>query len=182
MTEEPKGATVAAGPVAGIRDVFNTVLETVSSGVGTAAKGSGLAGTALLDAITEIVKSTSRGAVGMGSDLVLGAKAIVIGVLRATGEKGEAALKLVSHTAKTVIRHTADMGGDLAAATKGLVLGAIAGAKQMGVDTAQAASTAAQGALEGAREAGSVTAERVLVALKEPIGGIKVALPEAPKK
>ena len=182
MTEEPKGATVAAGPVAGIRDVFNTVLETVSSGVGTAAKGSGLAGTALLDAITEIVKSTSRGAVGMGSDLVPGAKAIVMGVIRGTGETGDAALKLVSHTAKTVIRHTADMGGNLAAATKGLVLGAIAAAKTMGVDSAKAASMAAQGALEGATEAGSVTAERVLGALKEPIGGMKVTIPEPLKK
>ncbi|MBI3857504.1 MAG: hypothetical protein HY293_17625, partial [Planctomycetes bacterium] len=68
--------------------------------------------------------------------------------------------------------------GNLAAATKGLILGAIASAKAMGLDTAKAASTAAQGAYEGAAEAGSVTVERVMAALKEPIGGIKVALPE----
>ncbi|HZE96608.1 MAG TPA: hypothetical protein VE981_06265 [Planctomycetota bacterium] len=69
------------------------------------------------------------------------------------------------------------MGGDLAAATKGLVLGAIAGAKAMGVDYAKA-TAAALGALEGAKEAGSVTVERVLGALKDPIGGSKVAMPQ----
>ena len=118
----------------------------------------------------------------MGSDLTPGSKAIVMGVVRGTGEKGDAALKIVSHTAKIVIHHIADMGGNLAAATKGLVLGAIASAKSMGVEQAQAASMAAQGALEGATESGSVTAERVLGALKEPIGGIKVAIPEPVKK
>jgi hypothetical protein len=90
----------------------------------------------------------------------------------------DAALKMLSHAAKTIIRQTADMGGDLAAATKGIVLGAIASAKNIGVDSAKAAATAAQGAFEGASEAGSVTVERVLAALKEPIGGSKVALPE----
>ena len=173
MTPEFKNGAVDQP---GIRDVFATVLETVTSAITGAAKGPEGAG-----AVTEVVKSAARGAVGMGSDLVPGSKAIVMGVVRGTGEKGDAALKLVSHTAKTVIHHTADMGGDLAAATKGLVLGAIASAKHMGVDSAQAASMAAQDALEGAKETSSVTGERVLGALKEPIGGIKVALPQLSK-
>ncbi len=63
-----------------------------------------------------------------------------------------------------------------------VVLGAIASAKAMGVDSAKAATTAAQGALEGAKEAGSVTLERVLAALKEPIGGSKVALSDSAAK
>ena len=177
MTEEVKSS-----PVPGIRDVFATVLETVTGSIAGAVKESGAAGAVLLNAITEVVKSSARGGVGMGSDLVAGTKAIVLGVVRGTGEKGDAALHIVSHTAKTVIHHTAEMGGDLAAATKGLVLGAIASAKQMGVDSAKAASMAAGGALEGATEAGSVTVERVRGALKEQIGGIQVAIPEPLKK
>ena len=173
MTEEKNNDAVP-----GIRDVFATVLETVTGEISTVTKDLGLSGASLLEAVAGVVKSGVRGAVGMGSDLVPGAKAIVMGVLRGTGAKEEAALKLLSHAAKTVIRHTADMGGDLAAATKGLVLGAIASAKSIGVDNAKAAATAAQGAFDGAAEAGSVTAERVLAALKEPIGGSKVALPE----
>jgi len=176
------GPSGAAAPVPGIRDVFATVLETVTSGISSAAKESGQAGAALLGAVTEVVKSSARGGVGMGSDLVPGSKAIVMGAVRGTGEKGDAALKIVSHVAKIVIHHTADMGGNLAAATKGLVLGAIASAKSMEVDSARAASMAAQGALEGATKVSSLTAERVLGALKEPIGGMKVTIPEPLKK
>jgi len=183
MSDEKKSGGVdhlvppAALPV--LRDAFSTILETVTGGITNAAKTTGAAGAALFDAVSEVVKSAVRGAVEMGSDLVPGTKAIIMGVVRGTGEKGEAALKTLSHAAKSIIRHTADRGGDLAAATKGLVLGAIASAKQMGVETAKAASMAAQGALEGAEEAGSVTVERVRAALKEPIGGSKVALPDS---
>jgi len=88
------GPSDAAGPVPGIRDVFATILETVTSGISSAAKESGLAGAALLGAVTEVVKSAARGAVGMGSDLVPGTKAIVMGVVRGTGEKGDAALRV----------------------------------------------------------------------------------------
>ena len=186
MSEEKKHALVDpatspdGGPtVPGIRDVFATVLKTVTSGITSAAKGTEPAGAALLGAVTEVVKSAVQEAVKIGSDLVPGTKAIIMGVVRGTGEKSEAGLKVLSHAAKTVIRQTADVGGDLAAATKGLVLGAIASAKNMGVDSAKAASTAALGALQGAKEAGSVTVERVLAALKEPIGGSKVAIPNS---
>jgi hypothetical protein len=162
-----------AGPLPGIRDVFATVLETVTGGIAAAVKGS-----ARDRDMEEVVTSAVRGAVGMGSDLVMASKAIAMGVLQGSGEKGEAALKILSAVAKIVIHHTADRGGDLAAATKGLILGAIASARGIGVETAKASTTAAQGILEGASAAGSVTVERVLAALKEPIGGSKVALPE----
>src|SRR5438477_3086332 len=121
MTEEMKNGTVDHPTVAdivntppGIRDVFGTVLETVTGGIAGATKGTGLAGVALLDAVTEVIKIAMRGAVGMGSDLVLGTKAMVLGIIRGTGEKGETALKILSHAAKIVIHHTADMSGDLA--------------------------------------------------------------------
>src|SRR6185503_17466993 len=97
--------TDAVAPVPGIRDVFATVLETVTGGITAAAKESGRDGAALLGAVTEVVKSSARGAVGMGSDLVPGSKAIVMGAGRGTGEKGDAALKIVSHVAKIVIHH-----------------------------------------------------------------------------
>jgi hypothetical protein len=167
-----------AGTLPVLRDAFSTMLETVTRGISSAAKTTGAVGSAHFDAVSEVVKDAVRGAVGMGSELVPGAKAIILGVVRGTGEKGDAALKTLSHAAKSIIRHTADQGADLAAATKGLVLGAIASAKQMGVETTKAASMAAQGALEGAEQAGSVTVERVRAALKEPIGGSKVALPD----
>lgn len=157
-------------PLPGIRDVFATTLETVTDALAKATPGT--------EAIFEVATGAVRGAVAMGSDLVLASKAIVVGVFRGTGAKEDAALQILSQVSKTVVHHTADRGGDLAAATKGLVLGAIASAKAIGVDAAKAASTAAQGAHDGAAQAGSVTVERVMAALKEPIGGIKVATPQ----
>ncbi|HEV3029391.1 MAG TPA: hypothetical protein VG457_17560, partial [Planctomycetota bacterium] len=132
---------------------------------------------AFLEAVSEAVAGAVGEAVANGTDLTPATKAIVVGVLRGTEAKDEAALKILSTTARTVIHHTADRGGNLAAASKGLVLGAIASAKAMGVDVAKAASTAAQGAYEGAVSAGPVTLERVVGALKESIGGIRIALP-----
>jgi hypothetical protein len=132
----------------------------------------------VLESISGIVQNSLREAGGACGNLVLGAKAVVVGVLRGTGEKEEAALKTLSHTARAVIRYTVQLGGDLGASVKGLVLGAIAGAKEANVDRAKMATAGAQGALEGADEAGSAAAEKVRQALKEPIGGVKVVLPE----
>jgi hypothetical protein len=159
------------------RDAFATILESVTQRIAGSVKGAGLTGTALRDALSDVVSAAARDAVEKGGDLGPAAKAIMMGVVRGTGEKSEAALHLLSHAARIVIRHVADRNGNLAATIKGIVLGAIASARSMGVETAKAASTAAQGALEGASEAGSVTVERVLGALKEPIGGSKVVLP-----
>jgi len=151
------------------RDPFATTLESVTRSIAGCAKGK--------EAISEVVGAAAREAVDSGGDLAPAAKAILMGVVRGTGETGEAALQLLSQAARIVIRQTADRSGNLAAAIKGIVLGAIASAKAIGVETAKAASTAAQGAVEGAGEAGSVTVERVRGALKEPIGGNKVVLP-----
>lgn len=175
--DHPVAAKVV-NPVPGNRDVFATILDSVTQSIASSAKGTGLTGAPLLDAISEVVAIAAREAVERGGDLVPGTKAIIMGVVRGSGSTNEAALKVLSHAARIVIHHTADRNGNLAAAIKGIVLGAIASARTMGVDTAKAASTAAQGALEGASAAGSVTVERVLGALKEPIGGNKVVLPE----
>jgi hypothetical protein len=125
-----------------------------------------------------VVAAAARSAVEAGGDLVPATKAIIMGVLRGAGVRNDAALKILSQAARIVIHHTADGNGNLAAAIKGVILGAIASARTMGVETGRAASTAAQGGLEGAREAGPVIVERVLGALKEPIGGNQVVLPE----
>jgi hypothetical protein len=163
--------------VAGVRDPFATILEHLTGRTASLARGGGLTNAALLEAISAAVVSAVGEAVATGTDLIPASKAIVMGVLRGTEAKGEAALQILAMIARTIVHHTADRGGNLAAAAKGLVLGAIAGAKAMGVDVAKAAAAAAQGAYEGAVGAGSVTVERVLGALKEPIGGIRVALP-----
>ena len=176
MSDRTKG-TDDSTTVPGIRDVFATTLETVTGEIAASTRGAGLTGAPLLAAVANVVDGAVRGAVAMGSDLAPAMKAIIMGILRGTEAKEEAGLKILSHAAKIIIRQTADRGGNLAAATKGIVLGAIASAKSIGVDVPKAASTAAQGAHEGAVEAGSLTVEQVLGALKEPIGGSKVALP-----
>ncbi len=170
MVEVTKSQAGAPKPPPGVRDVFSTVLETVTTGI-AAAK---MAGTPLLHAVVEIVRNAAKEAEGISGDRVPGAKAIIMGIVRSAGEKGDAGLQILSQAAKILIRHTADLGGDLAAATKGLVLGAIASARLLELDSVRTSSAAAQGALEGAVEAGSVTVDRVQAALKEPIGGIKV--------
>ena len=167
----PPGRSGIVRPPPGVRDVFSVVLEAVTAGI----SGAKLAARPLLEAISEVVLKTVRESAEMGGDRVPGIKAILMGVLQSAGEKGEAGLKILSHTARIVIRHTAELEGDLGAAIKGLVLGAIASARSLEIDSAQAASRAAQGALEGAAEAGSGTVDRVMEALKQPMGGIKVA-------
>jgi hypothetical protein len=112
----------------------------------------------------------------------MGSKAIVVGVLRATGEKADVALNTLTHTARTVVRQAAALEADLAACTKGLALGAIASAKDLGVDRGSAAAAAAQGALDGAHDAGSAAVEKVRGTLKGTIGGITIGLPEPLKQ
>jgi len=168
----------AISPIPANRDVFNTVLESVTQSIAGSIKGTGLTGAPLLAAVSGVVAGAAREAVEKGGDLVPGTKAIIMGVVRGAGTGNPESHQILSHAAKVIIHHTADRNGNLAAAIKGIILGAIASARTMGGDTAKAASIAAQGALEGASEAGSVTVERVVGALKEPIGGSKVVLPE----
>ena len=151
-------------------DAFAKIVETVSRRMTVGP---------VPETITEVVKSALDGCLATGGSLVLGAKAIVVGVLRGAGEKEEAGLKTLLQTARTLVRHADSLGSDVAATAKGLVLGAIASAKDLGVDLAKTASTAAQGALEGATEAGSAAADKVRKALMESIGGIKIVLPGA---
>lgn len=160
-------------------DVFSRIVEEVTHSLAKAVEGRGNAGVPFLEAATKVVQLALRKAAGMDSDLVVGAKAIVVGVLRAAGEKEGAALSTLSFTARAVIRETARIGGDLASSAKGLVLGAIASAKDLTVDRGDAAFAAARGALEGAQEGPYGAAEKVRAALKEPIGGVTIALPRA---
>jgi hypothetical protein len=183
MTEEKNRGVVdhpvaASPPGPGNRDIFTTILESVTPRIASSARGTGLTGAPLRDAISEVVAAAARDAIERGGDLVPATKAIILGVVRGTGATDDSALAILSHVARIIIHHTADRNGNLAAAIKGIILGAIAGARTMGVEIAKAASTAAQGALEGASEAGSLTIERVLGALKEPIAGNKVVLPK----
>jgi len=178
MTPEEKHS----GSVPGAGDVFATTVKSVSDGIALATKETGKDGPLALEAVTGVVQSSVRGGLGVGGNQTLGAKAIVVGVLRGTGGKAETGLKTLSHTSRAVIRITAQLGGDLSASVKGLILGAIASARDLGVDRAQTATSAAQGALEGADEAGSVAIEEVRKALKDDIGGVKVVLPETVRK
>jgi hypothetical protein len=164
--------------IPGNRDAFTTILESVTQSISRPAKETGLTGAPLLDAVTAVVTVAAGDAVERGGDMTPATKAIIMGVVRGTGATGDAALKTLSHAARIIIHRTADRSGNVAAAIKGVVLGAIASARTMAVETSKAASTAAQGALEGASEAGSVTVETVRIALKEPIGGNKVVLPD----
>lgn len=170
MVETTKTPSGASQPPPGFRDVFSTVLDSVTAAF-TAAK---MAGTPALEAVVQTVRNAVKEAAGISGDRMPGAKAIIMGIVRTAGEKGEAGLRILSQAAKILIRHTADLGGDLAAATKGLVLGAIASARILELDSVRTSSAAAQGAVEGAVEAGPAAAERVQAALKEQIGGIKV--------
>jgi len=159
------------------RDVFGSTLESIAGGTSSAANGTGLVGDALLEAVSEVVKSVVREAVLSGRALLPTCKAIIMGVARGSGAKGEAGLQLLAHVAKIVVHHTADLGGNLTTATKGLILGAIASAKDLDVGFATAASTTAQGALEGAGDSSSVSVARILAALKDPAVGTRIALP-----
>lgn len=178
MNPRPEDATT----VPGAGDVFASTVKSVTDGIARATKETGKDGVLALEAVTGVVQSSLRGGLGVGGNQTLGAKAIVVGVLRGTGGKAETGLKTLSHTSRAVIRITAQLGGDLSASVKGLILGAIASARDLGVDRAQTATSAAQGALEGADEAGSAATEAVRKALKEDIGGVKVVLPEPLRK
>jgi hypothetical protein len=167
-------AEQGADPESGGGDVFARFLESATLGI---ARASGPSGAVSLEAVTLALQDGVRGAVETQSDLVLACKAMVLAALRGTAEQGEAALRTLGSVSTTILRKTSDLGGDRVAATKGIILGAIAGAKGIGVEVPGAAATAAKGALDGAGEAGSVDSERILAVLKEPIGGLRVALP-----
>ena len=151
---------------------FGTIMKSVSESIASAAKGTGTSGISVLESISSIVRTALRGSSGVGSDFIMRTKAIMMGVIRSTGEKENAALKILSHTARTVIRQTAAMKGDVGAAVTGLVRGTLAGAEYLGVDPAKAAWAVSGAAIEEAYVFGSLAAARVRGALKRNIGGI----------
>ena len=175
----PRGRTDPSVPDAG--DLFARTVKTVREAILHAANDAGDEGGRLLDAVVGVAHASLHAALKTGGNLVLGAKAILVGVLKGTGERETAAAKTISSTSCAVIRSAAKLGGDLSACMIGLVLGAIASARDIGVDRAQAASAAAQGALEGAEEAGSAAADAIRRSLRENIGGTHVELPESIK-
>jgi hypothetical protein len=162
----------------GVRDAFSIILESVTTEMTALVLGTKTSSPPSIEAVSGMVRTAVRGAVGMGNNLLSASKAIMMGVLRGAREKNEAALQVVTLAANILIQQTADLGGDLTAATKGLVLGAVASARDVGVEPPRGASFAARGAIEGAAAAGFVTLERVRSALTQPIGGILVALPD----
>ena len=64
------GPAELVNPVPGNRDVFTTILESVTQSIASSAKGTGLAGASLLDAVSEVVAGASREAVERGGDLI----------------------------------------------------------------------------------------------------------------
>ena len=157
---------------------FETIMKAVSDGIARAARGAGTTGITVLEAINGIVRTSLRETPRIGSDLIMGTKAIMMGVIRGGGERDIEALKILSHTARSVVRQTAAMKGDLGAAVTGLVRGAMAGAEHIGVDPAKAAWAVSGAAIEEAYYVGSLAGQGVRKALKENIGGFKVASPE----
>lgn len=170
-----KGGGAHAGRNAG--DIFGTTLQTVYEGVSSAAKGGDKTGVSVHEAVSSVVRPVVRDslATASGNHVVEGTKAIVVGVLRGTGEKDQAALKTLSHTVRTVIRETAQLNGDVAGAASGLILGAIEITNLTGVDPVMAVSTVSRAAIEEADQIGASAAEKVRNTLKKKeIGGIRI--------
>ena len=131
------------------------------------------------DEVTIVVEEALAAILADGADPVIGAKAILLGVLQAAAAQGETALRIIAHVARAAVHHAGKTEEDLGPVGKGVVLGAISGAKEIGVDLEKAASTAARGALEGAESASLAAMETLRAALKKGIGGIVVNLPKA---
>lgn len=138
----------------GIR--FTAIKRRVSDGMETAARGGK---STPLKAV--IVRNALRGALAPGGDPLLGAKAIVMGVIWGAGVKKGAALQLLSHTTRTMIRQTAGGNGDVGSVVTGLVRGAIAGSGRMNVSTSKAAQAVVSAAIEEVYRIGSLRAAPV---------------------
>jgi hypothetical protein len=142
----------------------------------------GKTGASVIQASSDVVRVAVQGIVEVGGDVGLGAKGIIIGVLRGTKQTGTEAFETISATAGAVVKGTSEVAGDVGRAAKGAVEGAIAGAKELSVDATEAASAAATGAVKAAGEIGSGVAEQVRNAVTGTIAGVKVVLKEPFKK
>jgi hypothetical protein len=173
MNDEARERSRRPDSGGGSGDFFRDTSQKVSEGLSHASLG----GVADSNEVTAVIEGAVDGIFESGGDPVLGAKAILMGVLQALGHKGEGALATLRNVARVAVRRTLEGGQDPAALAKGLVLGAIAGAKGMDLELEKAATAAAEGALEGAESAREVAQESLRAALKRNIGGIVLALP-----
>lgn len=160
-------------------DVFDRIVGSVSDGIRKASQGRGKKRVPILDAVGGVIRGAVRASLGVGGSLVVGTKAVVMGVIRGVDERGDAALVILGHAARTVVRETSKARGDLRAAALGLVLGAVVSARAMGVLPSRAAYVARDAAVEEAGRIGSVAAEQVGGALKEDLGRTRVPTPSA---
>ena len=167
--QEKKPRRENAAPQGGI-DVYSSLLDSITGSLADAAGQS--------DAMDEAVRNAVRSAVERQDALVLGAKAIIVAVLKDTGAKSDAALQMLTRLSKSVLALTATLDADLETCTKGMILGAIASAKDHEMDRGRAATAIATGALEAAREVGETVGDRLRTALKEPQAGVTIVLPE----
>lgn len=144
----------------GGRRGFEGVVAHVSCGVALAIRSRGNSRTAGLRGITEVVRSVLADSAREGEDAALSAKAILVGVLRATGEKGRVALAALSETSRVLLFYSVGNGLEASALARGCVLGAVACAPYLGVEREEAVSAAGRGALEGAAPSGGDGAVR----------------------
>src|SRR5689334_7447683 len=109
MIEEKNGGTLEQSVGAKVvqPDAFAVIMESVTRQVASSAKGAGLTGGPLLDAVSLVVAAAARTVVERGGDLIPGSKAIIMGVVRGAGARNDAALEILSHAARLVIHHTA---------------------------------------------------------------------------
>lgn len=152
---------------------FGAILKSVTDGIA----GAGKAGVPVPEAVGFGVRAAVRRALEVGGNLGVGTKAIVMGVIRGTGEREAAALRTLSHAARAVIGQTAALSGDLRAATRGLVLGALASADHMGVTPSKAAVAARGAAIDEAERLGPGAAIEVRGAFKTALGAVQVDVP-----
>jgi hypothetical protein len=134
----------------GIR--YTTLQRRVSGGMATAAGGSTMTP---LEAVSGVVRGALRGVLAPGGDPLLGAKAIMMGVIAGAGIKKGPALRVLAQTTRAMIRQAAHGKGDLGSVVSGLLRGAIAGSERMDVSAANAAEAVVGVAIEEVYRIGS---------------------------
>ena len=150
---------------------FSALMREVSEIMAGAAWKARQLGVTLLEAVSGVVRPALRRALAPGGDPLMGAKAIVLGIISGAGAKKRAALKVLSHTTRAIIRQTARWNGDVGAVVTGLVRGAISGSKRMGVSTGRAALAVVTVAIEEVYRIGSFEPVPVNADFRQRIGG-----------
>jgi len=158
--------------IRGTRDLFRGMANAVAELFSGAPGDFDGPDDSMTERVRTIAENAVRGAVESGSDISVGAKGILVGVLRGTQTSGDAARKVAGQTVQTVIRQTAWTGANLADAARGLVEGATVAAKELGLDAAEAASSAAQAAVDAAEDFGTEAVRNVRDSVTETIVGL----------